>query len=156
MLLHLVLCGRFRTIWSSVLGLFSAIRNKRIFVKLNLSMFSLLIKTREKSQKYFSLSAISQNSIHSNPSSTLGTTIFQTWIIFLAHPVVLPKSRWRKDVFSCKVSISHQSIVKQASIERSQRAGFEHWEEFKHWGTKRVFSPLGITQHFFQVILTTI
>ena len=43
---------------NNVLGHFQSFCNDEIFVKLNLPMFLALVRTREKSQKYFDLSEV--------------------------------------------------------------------------------------------------
>ena len=50
-----------------VLGHFQSFCNHEIFVKLNLPLFVVLVGQREKSQKYFDLSAFKQNLNDSNP-----------------------------------------------------------------------------------------
>ena len=53
---------------------------------LNLPICLVLVRQREKSQKYSSLSALSWNSNHSNLLSTLGDMNFQKWELFSGSP----------------------------------------------------------------------
>ena len=46
-----------------VLGHFSVICNHEIFVKLNLPIFAVLVRQREKSQKYFNLLAFNHSNL---------------------------------------------------------------------------------------------
>ena len=50
--------------------------NHEIFIMLNLPILLVLVRQREKSQKYFSLPAFNWNLNHSNLLSTLVTTNF--------------------------------------------------------------------------------
>ena len=48
-------------------AIFQSFCNDEIFVKLNLPIFVVLVGQREKSQKYFDLSAFNYNLSDSNP-----------------------------------------------------------------------------------------
>ena len=73
----------------NVLGPFPSLCNHEIFVKLNLSIFVLLVGQREKSQKYFDPSAFYLNLNDSNPCSSLGVMNFQKWELFSGSPGIL-------------------------------------------------------------------
>ena len=64
--LRIVLCKESPYYVINVLVLFSVICNHEIFITLNLPILLVLVRQREKSQIYFSLSAFNWNLNHSN------------------------------------------------------------------------------------------
>lgn len=82
--MHLrIVCVRsFHSNQSCILGHFSG--KQDIFREVDLPVFSLLIKTQEKYQNYFNLSAYNYNLNHSNLSSSMHVW---KWDMFLAHSV---------------------------------------------------------------------
>ena len=66
--------------------IFPSFCNHKIFTKLNLPIFLVLVGQQEKSQKYFDLSAFNQNLNDSNPYSSLGALNFQKWKLFSGSP----------------------------------------------------------------------
>lgn len=73
---------RYDQVFRPFLGILQA----RDFIKSNLPIFLILIKTQEKSQIFFSISATKEDLINSNQFSILGVTILPTSDLFLAHP----------------------------------------------------------------------
>ena len=55
-------------------------------VKFNLSLFLVLVRQREKSQKFFDLSALNENLNHSNLCDNVGAMNFQKWELFPGSP----------------------------------------------------------------------
>ena len=74
----------------NVLGHFQSFCNHKIFVKLNLPIFLVLIRQREKSQKYFNHSAFNQNLNHSDLCITLGALNFQMWELYSGSSGIWP------------------------------------------------------------------
>ena len=70
---------------SSILSLCQSICNHEIFVKLNLSIFPVLVGRREN-HKDASILAAKQTLIPSNPSSTLDAMNFQKLQLFSGSP----------------------------------------------------------------------
>ena len=58
---------------------FRSFWNHEIFVELNLPIFPVLVRSREKSQKYFDLLAVKQILILSSPSCTIDAMNFKMW-----------------------------------------------------------------------------
>ena len=73
-------------IWSMFQAIFKSFCNHDFFVKLNLRIFLALVRQREKSQKYFSLSALIWNLSHSNLCSTASAMNIQKWELFSCPP----------------------------------------------------------------------
>ena len=72
----------------NVLGHFQSFCNHEIFVKSNLPTYLVLLRQREKSQKYFDLLAFNWNLNHSNLWRTLGAINFQKWEHFSGSPSI--------------------------------------------------------------------
>ena len=70
----------------NVLGHFQSFCKHQIFLKFNLPIFLVLVRQREKSQKFFDLSAFNYKLNHSDLCRTDGPMNFQKWELFSGSP----------------------------------------------------------------------
>ena len=87
--MRIVLCKGSPEKLIDVLGPFQSFRNHEIFIKLNLHILLVLVKQREKSQKYSHLSAFNWSLDNSNLCSIHGAMNFQKWELFSGSPGTL-------------------------------------------------------------------
>ena len=105
--LSIVLCQVSPYNLSNVLGLFQSFCEHEIFIMLNLPILLVLVRQREKSQKYLSLLAFNWNLNHSNLRSTFGAINLLKWELFSGSPGS-NKGRFCNTIAS--VALVHTSI----------------------------------------------
>ena len=140
-------------IWSSILGLFQSFCNHQIFVYLNLPIFPVLVRRREKSQKCFYLLAVKQILIHSNPSSTLDAMNFQKWEHFSGSPgiiVFFHRGLWKSWRKCCDQNLQIHLLIKDSMPFKcsSGRMGVPNHFTGKCWGVK-TFTMFKMGYEFF-------
>ena len=139
-----------------ILGLFSVILRSWNFIKLNLPILPVLVRQREKSQRYFSLSSFNWNLNQSDLWCTLGAKTFQKWELFSGWPAIWVQFSYFffKYCYTCILSFvtlvslfyryPHQTSCSHASIWSIM---LRHWNEackmvvlpmmdIKRWSTK--------------------